>query len=260
MAEIVKGVSDGCLQSCCALLGGETAEMPDIYAADEFDLAGFAVGVVERKKIIDGTHVEAGDVVIALAVERPALQRLRPGAAGAAGQGRLRRQRPPAGAGRRHRRRGDAPPDADLRQARCWRCCGHYRVKHVVKAMAHITGGGLPGNLPRVLPEGLTVRVKRDSWPVAADLQAHRGQGPRRRPRDDARLQHGRGLRHGRRAGLRRLDHEHASAAAANAAGCWARSARATVSCSGRNIRRRRWRCHRQIPIRWALPLAANAA
>ena len=119
MAEIVKGVADGCMRAGCALLGGETAEMPDIYRGDDFDLAGFAVGVVERRRIIDGRRVEVGDTVIALASDGLHSNGYRPGAAGAAGQGRLPPGRPPRGAGGADRRPGAAAADADLRQERC---------------------------------------------------------------------------------------------------------------------------------------------
>jgi phosphoribosylformylglycinamidine cyclo-ligase len=163
-ADIVRGISDGCVESnCCPLLGGETAEMPDFYKPDEFDLAGFAVGIVERRRIVDGSHVEAGDVAIALAstglhsngysLARKVLQ------------------------GRAGFSLGDRPPELEgasvgeelLRPTKIYvrpvlRILADYRRKRIVKALAHITGSGLPGNLPRVLPEGLTVRVKRDSW------------------------------------------------------------------------------------------------
>jgi len=163
MAKIVKGVSEGCLESGCALLGGETAEMPDVYNEDDFDLAGFAVGVVERKRVIDSAHVEAGDVAIALASDG-----LHSNGFGLARKVLLNNHGVDA-----------APPELEgasigqamLTPTRIYvrpvlHVLRQYKVKRVVKAMAHITGGGLPGNLPRVLPEGLTVRIKRGSWKV----------------------------------------------------------------------------------------------
>ena len=75
-AEVVKGIAQGCEQAGCALIGGETAEMPGMYPAGEYDLAGFAVGVVEKADIIDGRSIAAGDVVLGLASSRPALERL----------------------------------------------------------------------------------------------------------------------------------------------------------------------------------------
>jgi len=177
MAKVLTGISEGCLQANCALLGGETAEMPDFYAANEFDMAGFAVGVVERRKVIDGSTVEAGDVVIGLASDglhsngyglarRVLLERAgysvndRPGELGGASIG-----------------------EEMLRPTRIYvrsvlDVLKQYRVKKVVKAMAHITGGGLGGNLPRVLGEGMTARLKRDSWQAPAIFRLIAAKGP----------------------------------------------------------------------------------
>ncbi len=163
MTQLVRGISRGCLESGAALLGGETAEMPDLYRADDFDLAGFAVGVVERHKLIDPTTVEPGDVAIALASDG-----LHSNGYGLARKVLLDK----AGYSLT-----DAPPELDgatvgeemLRPTRIYvkpvlEVLHTYKRKRVVKAMAHITGGGLPGNLPRALPEGLTLRIKKDSW------------------------------------------------------------------------------------------------
>ena len=163
MAEVVKGVADGCLQANCALLGGETAEMPAFYKPDEFDMAGFAVGVVERDRIIDGANVEVGDLAIALASDG-----LHSNGYGLARRVLLEKagydvnDRPSELEGR-------SIGEEMLRPTRIYvrpvlDILGRYRVKKVIKALAHITGGGLPGNLPRVLPDGLTVRIKRNSW------------------------------------------------------------------------------------------------
>jgi len=162
-AEILKGISDGCVDAGCAILGGETAEMPDFYKPKEFDLAGFAVGVVERKRIISGASVEVGDVAIAIASSG-----LHSNGYGLARRVLFDR----AGYGV-----NDRPPELEgasvgeelLKPTKIYvravmDILGRYKVKKVVKAMAHITGSGLPGNLPRVLPEGMTVRVKRNSW------------------------------------------------------------------------------------------------
>ncbi len=163
MAEIVKGISDACVESGCALLGGETAEMPDMYRGDDFDLAGFAVGVVERRKIIDGSRCEPGDVVIGLASNG-----LHSNGYGLARRVLLNKAKfkltdRPAELG------GETVGDELLKPTRVYvrpvlDVLGAYRVKRTVKAMAHITGGGLPGNLPRVLPAGLTVRIKAGGW------------------------------------------------------------------------------------------------
>ena len=163
MAEIIKGISDACVASGCALLGGETAEMPGFYKPKEFDMAGFAVGVVERGKIVDGRRCEPGDIAIGLASD----------GLHSNGYGLARRALLDKGG----LKLSDSPAELDgstvgdelLRPTRLYvksvlEVLWYYRVKKPVKAMAHITGGGLAGNLPRVLPDGLTVRLKRDSW------------------------------------------------------------------------------------------------
>jgi phosphoribosylformylglycinamidine cyclo-ligase len=159
--EMVKGISDGCMEAGCALLGGETAEMPAVYASGEFDMAGFAVGVVERAKMLDTANVEAGDSIIGLASS----------GLHSNGYALVRRVVEKSGAGL-----GDFIPELKcslgeelLRPTRIYvktiqKILGRYKVKKIVKAMAHITGSGLPGNLPRVLPEGFAARIKRDAW------------------------------------------------------------------------------------------------
>jgi phosphoribosylformylglycinamidine cyclo-ligase len=177
MAQILKGISDGCLLGSCALLGGETAEMPDFYSPNEFDMAGFAVGVVEKRKILDGTHAEVGDVAIALASSG-----LHSNGYGLARRVLLEK----AGYGV-----NDRPPELEgasvgeemLRPTRIYvktilDVLRTYKVKRAVKAMSHITGAGLPGNLPRVLPAGLTVRIKRDSWTPQPIFKLIAARGP----------------------------------------------------------------------------------
>jgi phosphoribosylformylglycinamidine cyclo-ligase len=176
MRDIIAGVSAGCVQAGCALLGGETAEMPDFYAPDEFDLAGFAVGVVERGRIIDGSAVRAGDVLIALASSG-----LHSNGYGLARKAIFERGKLKA---------ADKPPELGgktvaeelLTPTRIYvkpvaSVLGAYKARPPVKALCHITGSGLPGNLPRVLPAGLTARVKRASWtpPPVFDLIARCG-------------------------------------------------------------------------------------
>ena len=176
-AEIVKGISDGCCEAGCALLGGETAEMPDFYKPAEFDMAGFCVGVVERARLIDRREVEAGDVAIALASN----------GLHSNGYGLVRRVL----LGRGRYKTSDRPAELEgasvgeelLRPTRIYvrsvlSVLDCYRVKHVVKALAHITGGGLPGNLLRAMPEGLTVRVKRSSWRVPPVFKLIAANGP----------------------------------------------------------------------------------
>ena len=186
VADVVEGVADGCRQAGCALLGGETAELPGMYGADDFDLAGFALGIVERDGIVDGASVAAGDARDRPGVERRALQRLHARA-------------PPA------RARGPRRPTT--RPATCWRPTRIYaaaaaalRAACDVRAMAHITGGGMPGNLPRVLPEGLGARVDERLWQAPAVFAWLAGPGRRAR-RDAPRLQRRPRLRGDRPAG-----------------------------------------------------------
>jgi phosphoribosylformylglycinamidine cyclo-ligase len=177
MAQIVKGVSDGCAMAGCALLGGETAEMPSFYKPREFDMAGFAVGVVERRRIIDGAGVQSGDVAIAIGADG-----LHSNGYGLARRVLLEKagysvsDRPPE-------LQGASIGQEMLRPTRIYaravqEVLAAYRVKKVVRAMAHITGGGLGGNLPRVLPEGLTVRIRRDSWQPPAIFRLIAAKGP----------------------------------------------------------------------------------
>ncbi len=164
VAEIVTGVSDGCRQADCALLGGETAEIPDLYQRNHFDLAGFAVGVVERPRIIDGRSIQSGDVAIGLASDGlhsngfSLVRRL------VFGQAKLPLDSVPDGL--------STPLGEELlRPTRIYvkpivSLLRHYRVKRVVRGMAHITGGGLAGNVVRLLPDGLQLTIKKGSWPV----------------------------------------------------------------------------------------------
>ena len=175
-ADIVKGVSDGCVQAGAALLGGETAEMPDFYKPDEFDLAGFAVGVVERKRLIDGRNIAPGDLAIALASS----------GLHSNGYGLARK----VVFDRAGLKVDDRPAELEgasvgeelLQPTRIYvksvlSVLDRYRVKKVVRGLAHITGSGLQGNLPRILPKGLTVRVKRD-WPIPPIFRLIQQRGP----------------------------------------------------------------------------------
>jgi phosphoribosylformylglycinamidine cyclo-ligase len=162
IAEIVAGISDGCVMAGCALLGGETAEMPDLYEPTHFDLAGFAVGVVEKRRIIDGSLVSAGDVVLGLAssgVHSNGYALVRKALARVHRNGKLVKEL------------GEPLVDAVMRPTRIYvqsivSLLRKYRRKRVVGAMAHITGGGLEGNIPRVVPEDCDVVLSRDSWVV----------------------------------------------------------------------------------------------
>lgn len=157
-SAVVEGIAEGCRQAACALLGGETAELPGFYAAGEYDLAGFAVGVVDRPKILDGRAVRAGDVVLGLAssglhsngysLARRALLE----------HAQLDLSTTPPGL--------DQPlGDALLTPTRIYVEAALAAVKTgAVHALCHVTGGGLVGNLPRVLPKGHGAFVDGD-WP-----------------------------------------------------------------------------------------------
>jgi phosphoribosylformylglycinamidine cyclo-ligase len=177
MTQIVKGIADGCHQSGAALLGGETAEMPGFYKVKEFDMAGFAVGVVERSRMITGESAEPGDVVIGLGSDG-----LHSNGYGLARKvlldiaGYAMDDRPAE-------LEGQSVGEVLLQPTRIYvkpvlAVLNHYSTKRPVKAMAHITGGGLPGNLPRVLPKGLTVRLKRDTWPIPPVFSLIARKGP----------------------------------------------------------------------------------
>jgi phosphoribosylformylglycinamidine cyclo-ligase len=153
VADVVEGVAAGCREAGCALLGGETAELPDMYGADDLDLAGFALGIVERDAVIDGSEVAAGDAVIGLAAS----------GVHANGFTLVRRLLERAGLGP-----GAAPGDL-LAPTRIYaRAAEGLRAACRIRAMAHITGGGVPGNLPRVLPAGLGACVDERRWPAPA--------------------------------------------------------------------------------------------
>ena len=162
-AEVVKGLAEGCRAAGCALIGGETAEMPGLYGSGEYDLAGCIVGLVERAKIVDGTSLTPGDVLLGLASE------------GLHTNGySLARQALLENAGMLL----DAPVaelgGVTLGEALLWphRCYAPAILPLLdlsptpVKAMAHITGGGFVDNIPRVLPPGVGVRVERGAWEV----------------------------------------------------------------------------------------------
>ncbi len=160
-ARVVKGITDGCLQAGCALIGGETAEMPGLYKSGEYDLAGFAVGVVERKKIIDGSTIKAGDIIIGL--HSSGLHSNGYSLARAVLFDKLGLDIKKRVKGLKGRTLGSAL----LEPTRIYvkpvlKIC----KKFTIKGMAHITGGGFLENIPRVLPHGLRAEIKRGSWPV----------------------------------------------------------------------------------------------
>jgi phosphoribosylformylglycinamidine cyclo-ligase len=160
--EVVKGIARGCELAGCALIGGETAEMPDMYAHGEYDLAGFAVGVVEKSAIIDGRGIAAGDVILGLASS----------GAQSNGYSLLRRVLERAKPDLRADFHGRPLGEALLEPTRIYVKPVLALMKDVrVKGLAHITGGGLVENVPRVLPETLKAVVLRSSWKVPALFQ-----------------------------------------------------------------------------------------
>ena len=167
--DVVKGIAFGCEQAGCALIGGETAEMPSMYPDGEYDLAGFAVGAVEKSKIIDGSKIVPGDVVLGLASS----------GAHSNGYSLVRKiisvAQPDLNADFHGRRLADVL----LEPTRIYvKPLLALMEKLEVKGMAHITGGGLVENVPRVLGDRLTAVLQRDAWtmpPLFSWLQQHGG-------------------------------------------------------------------------------------
>ncbi len=160
IAQIVKGVSDGCIQAGAALIGGETAEMPGFYPEDEYDLAGFAVGIVDEKDLISGEHIKPGDVLIGIAssgvhsngfslvrkvfeMTKESLDTYYDELGSTLGEALL------------------APTKIYVKALKAVREAGV-----TVKGCSHITGGGFYENVPRMLPEGVNAQIRKDSYPV----------------------------------------------------------------------------------------------
>lgn len=153
--DVVKGIAAGCEMAGCALIGGETAEMPGMYPAGEYDLAGFAVGVVEKKKIINGRSIKPGDVVLGLASN----------GVHSNGYSLVRRILAQPGVRLSSKIGGRALKDAILAPTRIYVKPVLQLMKKInVKGLAHITGGGLVDNVPRVLAENLTAELHSDAW------------------------------------------------------------------------------------------------
>ncbi len=174
---VVGGIARGCELSGCALIGGETAEMPGMYPAGEYDLAGFAVGAVEKSAILTGKDVQAGDVVLGLAssgVHSNGFSLVRKCIDRVAGTGAARDE-----ARLPKRLDGQDFRDALMAPTRLYvKPVLTALAAHPIKALAHITGGGLLENIPRVLPEGLAAHLRKGSWPrteLFAWLQATAG-------------------------------------------------------------------------------------
>ncbi len=158
--DIIKGIAKGCKEASCSLIGGETAEMPGFYKKGEYDLSGFAVGIVEKKKIIDGSHIEDGDVIIGIAsnglhsngfslvrkvffdIKKIKADKLIPDLNRTLGEELLRPTRIYV------------------------KAFSSLKNKVEIKGMAHITGGGIPGNLPRIFPKGIYGKIDTNSWDI----------------------------------------------------------------------------------------------
>ena len=166
LEQIVAGISAGCTESDCALLGGETAIMPDLYQPGDYDLAGFCVGVVERRRVIDGKQIMPGDVVLGVAssgLHSNGYSLARKVALEIAG---LKIDEHIDELGQTVGQTLLTPTRLYVRPVRA--VLNYYKVKRVVHGIAHITGGGLHENLERILPEGIRVLIDRDSWTVPA--------------------------------------------------------------------------------------------
>jgi phosphoribosylformylglycinamidine cyclo-ligase len=175
-AAVVGGIAKGCELSGCALIGGETAEMPGMYPAGEYDLAGFAVGAVEKSKILTGATVQAGDVVLGLAsagVHSNGFSLVRKCIARAEAAGTV-----PATLDGKPFKAAIMEPTRLYVKNVLAALAKHPTDQGGIKALAHITGGGLLENIPRVLPDGLAAHLKAGSWPqteLFAWLQATAG-------------------------------------------------------------------------------------
>ena len=160
VASVVEGVANGCRENGCVLLGGETAEMPGFYQEGEYDIAGFIVGVVDREKIIDGKTIAAGDVLLAL-----------PSAGLHTNGYSLARKLFFEVAGYKPDTRVDelgmtAGEALLLPHLSYLKPLDGLLDRGVIKGLAHITGGGLTDNIPRILPEGTAVQIDKGAWPI----------------------------------------------------------------------------------------------
>ena len=161
-SAVIGGIASGCSQAGCALIGGETAEMPDMYPEGEYDLAGFAVGVVEKSRIIDGSTIAPGDAIIALASSGPHSN----------GYSLIRRILDVAGADLSAPFDGSTLGEALLAPTRIYVKPVLDAIRsHDIKGIAHITGGGIVENVPRVLPSAVKAIIRRDSWQLPAVFQ-----------------------------------------------------------------------------------------
>lgn len=171
VASVVEGVANGCRENGCVLLGGETAEMPGFYAAGEYDIAGFIVGVVDREKLVDGKTIAPGDVLLALPSAGlhtngySLARKLFFEVAGYEPQTYLPELGTTAGEALLAPHLSYLRPLERLLDAR------------MIKGLAHITGGGLTDNIPRILPEGTAAKIEPGSWPVLPVFELFRQLG-----------------------------------------------------------------------------------
>ncbi|MGN0760824.1 MAG: phosphoribosylformylglycinamidine cyclo-ligase [Christensenellales bacterium] len=159
VATIVKGVAEGCCQSGCALIGGETAEMPGFYAKDEYDIAGFAVGIVNKKNIINGKNIKVGDKLIGLASS----------GIHSNGYSLVRKLfgEDKESLNKYNETLGCTPAEVVLTPTRIYvKTILSIIEKFEIKGIAHITGGGFIENVPRIIPKGMGVHIDRSSYPL----------------------------------------------------------------------------------------------
>jgi len=167
-AQVIKGIAAGCEQAGCALVGGETAEMPGMYPPGEYDLAGFAVGAVDKEAIINGSTISEGDVVLGLASS----------GAHSNGYSLIRKLIENSGISWDSDFHGKPFRDVVMAPTRIYvKPLLKLLATLPVKGMAHITGGGITENIPRVLPEGLTAEIRKTSWPLPALFSWLQAQG-----------------------------------------------------------------------------------
>lgn len=167
-ADVIKGIAEGCLQSDASLVGGETAEMPGMYGEGDYDLAGFCVGIVEKNAIIDGSKVQAGDVMIGLASSGPHSN----------GYSLIRKVLEVSQADLNQDCGGQSLGDALLAPTRIYVKSIRQLLEQIdIHAMSHITGGGLLENLPRVMPDNSRAQLSQSSWQMPAVFQWLQQQG-----------------------------------------------------------------------------------
>ena len=153
--SVISGIGEGCKQSNCALIGGETAEMPGMYAGEDYDLAGFCVGIADKDKVIDGTKVNTGDHIIALGSSGPHSN----------GYSLIRKVLEQA-------QPSEAQLDALIEPTKIYvKSILALIEQHDVHAISHITGGGLLENIPRVLPQNLAAKLDQQSWQMPEIFQ-----------------------------------------------------------------------------------------